>query len=211
MHKVIHAIKVSLKREQSLTLLEHWEDRLCRASPSLQPMCEVCFWCEHLQMEERAYLGPLCGWSCVTMTAHLFGCCPLAALWDALHTDQPPVHQGWSLGSSAVKVPLCQSQLIRNWDYSSGFQFWPSEMSTFFFIIRKSFNRFSPVDLRSQEEIQGRKIRPTLSFGFAETGYIHPINSRPSATLRLLKTQWETLLRVLREIFANKISWGLQA
>lgn len=84
-------------------------------------------------------------------------------------------------------------------------------MSTFFFIIRKSFNRFSPVDLRSQEEIQGRKIRPTLSFGFAETGYIHPINSWPRATLRLLKTQPETLLRVLREIFANKISRGLQA
>lgn len=58
----------------------------------------------------------------------------------------------------------------------------------FFFFIRKAFNRFSPVDLRSQEEMQGKKIRPTLSFGFAETGYIHPINSWPRATLRLLKT-----------------------
>lgn len=65
-------------------------------------------------------------------------------------------------------------------------------MSTFFFFfffIRNSFNRFSPVDLRSQEEIQDRKIRPALSFGFAETGYIHPINSRPCAPLDFQKSE----------------------
>ena len=88
-----------------------------------------------------------------------------------------------------------------------GFNFDQVEMSTFFFfIIRKPFNRFSPVDLRSQEEIQVRKIRPTLSFGFAGTGYSHPINNRPCATLRLLKSQPSAPRRALGEICANKMS-----
>lgn len=60
-----------------------------------------------------------------------------------------------------------------------GFNFDQVKCQLFFFFIRKSFNRFPPVALRSQEEVQGRKIRPILSFGFAETGYIYPINSRP--------------------------------
>lgn len=63
--------------------------------------------------------------------------------------------------------------------------------------------------------MQGKKIRPTLSFGFAETGYIHPINSWPRATLRLLKTNQKLhsqcsgkpLLTKCHEVYKRKMSW----
>lgn len=139
-------------------------------------MCEVCFWCEHLQMGGTCSSG-----SPLWLIAHLVGCCLLVNPWDALCTGQPAVHQGWCLGCLAARCHCVNPSSSEIEAIPLGFNFDQVKCQLFFVIIRKPFNRFSPVALRSQEEIQGRKIGPTLSFSSAETSYIHPLNSWPGA------------------------------
>lgn len=144
------------------------------------------------------------------LITHLVGCCLLATPWDALCTGQPAVHQGWCLGCSAARCHCVNPSSSEIEAIPLGFNFDQVKCQLFFVIIRKSFNRFSSVALRSQEEIQGRNIGPTLSFSSAETSYIHPLNSWPGATLRLLKTQLysgcsgKSLLTKCHEVYKPK-------
>lgn len=202
MHEESHTVKMSQEQEQGLTVLQRGEDSTVlhprHPSPHGRSAPDVAV--ERIRGSNTQMWGtcssghPL--WLIPRPLGHTF-------VWVLPAAPQSPPWEAWacSSGLPCLKAEVWAAQLQMRYCVNPsssesevillGFNFDQVECQLFFFfyIIRKPFNRFSPVDLRSGEEIQGRKIRPILSFGFAETSYSHPINSRSCATLRPLKTQ----------------------
>lgn len=84
--------------------------------------------------------------------------CPLPAA-----PDVPGRPSRWLRSEAEARAPGVYPRSSEIEAIPLDFNFDQVKCQLFFFFIRKSFNRFSPVDLRSQEEIQGRKIRPAHS------------------------------------------------